>query len=582
MIRRIYSDLPKFKNLDLHPGLNILLADKTDGATDRQTRNRAGKTSLIEVLHFLLGADCRPDSIFRNETLRDAWFGMDFDLAGPMVQVARQGAKFGQVRVHGDASAWPVAPVEKEDGFYLSNDDWATVLGAKFFGLSGKDTPWSPKFRQLISYFVRRDRAGGFQSPMTQGSQQKPADQQVALAYLIGLDWTIPQQWQMVREREERLRQLKRALGDGILGSPIGSAASLRPQLLYARERSSRLTQAVAEFRVVAEYHELEKEASALTRQIAELADESTIDRQYLQELEASTSAEVPPGRADLDEVYRNLGVVLPDQVRKRFEEVTVFHDSVVRNRRSYLAAELRKTRARIAERSARQERLDVRRAEIMAVLRTSGALEHYTAMQGELSRVNAEVEALRQKFDTAEALESGTAKQNLERARLLERLQQDLVEQRSVVDMATVVFEGISRSLYEDGRSGSLIVEATNNGPRFDVQIQGRKSKGVGNMQIFCFDMMLMVLNRIRAMTPGFLVHDSHLFDGVDERQVGVALATGARLAERHEFQYLVTMNTDVLPTELPKGFDLEPYILPVKLTDESEDGGLFGKRFF
>lgn len=583
MIRRIYSDLPKFKALEFLPGLNVLLSEKTEGATDRQTRNRAGKTSLIEVIHFLLGADCPQDSIFRSEALGESWFGMDFDLAGPTVRVARRGAKFGQVLVEGDSTSWPVVPAAKPDGSWLSIDDWKDVLGTKMFGLSAREcaAAWSPRFRQLISYFVRRERAGGFHSPMSQANKQKLADQQVALSFLIGLDWTVSQQWQAVREREEQLKQLKRALRDGMMGVPIGTAASLRPQLLYARERSLRLTQAVAQFRVVAEYHDLEKEASALTRKIAELADESSIDRQYLQELEASSGQEVPPGPTDLEAVYRELGVVLPDQVRKRFDDVTVFHESVVKNRRSYLSAELRKTRERIAERAAMQDRLDQRRSDVMGVLQSSGALEQYTEMQGELSRVNAEAETLRQKFDTAEALEKGSVTQNLERARLSERLQQDLAEQRSVVDSATVLFEQISRALYEDGRSGSLIVEATSNGPRFDVQIQGKKSKGVTNMQTFCMDMTLMVLNRIRGRTPGFLVHDSHLFDGVDERQIGIALATGARLAKEHNFQYLVTMNTDVLPKELPTGFDLKPHVLSTRLTDNGEDGGLFGIRF-
>lgn len=582
MIRRIYSDLPKFKSLELHAGLNVLLADRTSCATDKQTRNRAGKTSLVEVIHFLLGADCRPDSIFRAEALREALFGMDFDLAGSTVQVCRRGSRFGHVCVNGDATTWPIAPVEKADGHWLSNDDWATVLGAKFFGLVESDVPWSPRFRQLISYFVRRERSGGFHSPMTQSNQQKLADQQVALSFLIGLDWTVPQQWQGVREREERLKQLKRALGDGILGSPIGTAASLRPRLLYARERSTRLAQAVSAFRVVAEYHDLEKEASSLTREIADLADECAIDRQYLQELEASTSAEVPPGSSNLEAVYRELGVVLPDHVRKRFDDVAQFHESVVRNRRSYLATELRRTRARIAERVQKQELLDRRRSEVMGILQSAGALEQYTEMQGELSRFNAEAEALQQKFDVASDLESGTVKQNLERARLMERLQQDLVEQSGVVDAATIQFEQISRSLYEDGRSGSLTIEATPNGPLFDVQIQGKKSKGVTNMQTYCLDMTLMVLTCIRGKGPGFLVHDSHLFDGVDERQVGVALETGARLAEEHGFQYLVTMNTDVVPKELPRGFRLDDHVLPVRLTDdETEDGGLFGLRF-
>ena len=47
--------------------------------------------------------------------------------------------------------------------------------------------------------------------------------------------------------------------------------------------------------------------------------------------------------------------------------------------------------------------------------------------------------------------------------------------------------------------------------------------------MQIFCFDLMLADLATRGGMGPGFLVHDSHLFDGVDERRVAKALQLGA-----------------------------------------------------
>lgn len=94
-------------------------------------------------------------------------------------------------------------------------------------------------------------------------------------------------------------------------------------------------------------------------------------------------------------------------------------------------------------------------------------------------------------------------------------------------------------------------------------------------------FDMMLMRLCSGRGIGPGFLLHDSHLFDGVDERQVATALRLGARIADEYGFQYIVTMNSDAVPTTMPEDFVLEDHFLSVKLTDATEEGGLFGVRF-
>ena len=39
--------------------------------------------------------------------------------------------------------------------------------------------------------------------------------------------------------------------------------------------------------------------------------------------------------------------------------------------------------------------------------------------------------------------------------------------------------------------------------------------------------------------------------------------------------------MNEDAVPESLPNDFDFERYIVPTRLTDATEDGGLFGIRF-
>lgn len=83
------------------------------------------------------------------------------------------------------------------------------------------------------------------------------------------------------------------------------------------------------------------------------------------------------------------------------------------------------------------------------------------------------------------------------------------------------------------------------------------------------------------RRIGPGFLIHDSHLFDGVDGRQIISALKVGAEIAEELGFQYIVTMNEDDAFKETTEDFDLQKHILPNTLTDATEDGGLFGFRF-
>ncbi|MFA4844941.1 MAG: ABC-three component system protein [Patescibacteria group bacterium] len=579
MIRRMSSDLPTFKTLDFFPGLNVLLADKSPGATDRQTRNGAGKTSFVELVHFLLGGNAEPSSIFRTPALVDASFAMDFDVRGAPVRVSRSGRKPSRLVVQADGTGWPARPAtERATGEpVLSNEDWKVILGTSMFGLA-PDRP-DPSVRSLLSYFARRQGAGGFTAPTRHTDMQQLGDQQVAVSFLIGIDWTIPSQLQAVRERERSLRELRKAAGEGALRDLIGAVADLRTRLAVSEERTRSLKDELSQFRVLGEYHSLEIEASELTRDIAALTDDNALDRQLLGDLEATVTAETPPAPVELDRVYREAGVVLPAAVLRRFEDVRRFHESVVRNRASYLAQEIDEVRRRVQDRERRTAELDIRRSQVMGILQAHGALEHFTRLQSELTRCEAETEALRQRFQAAELLETSKAQLDRERMALHERLQRDYHEEELVLREAILAFEAVSRALYED--AGSLTIKAGANGPEFDVKIHGAKSKGIQNMQIFCFDMMLMRLSARRGTGPGFLIHDSHLFDGVDERQVAKALQVGAQLAKELGFQYLVTMNSDAVPQAFPPGFDFKPYVLPIRLTDATETGGLFGLRF-
>lgn len=587
MIHGIRSDLTSFKALTFGPGLNILLADKSEGATDRQSRNGAGKTSFIELVHFLFGGNADKDSIFRSAELTPWSFEARVDVGGALIDVARSGTKPSRIRLQGDTSAWPVRPSldTKSGDLIFTNEQWRSLLGAVFFRLSDdadadERQRFRPTFRSLFSYFARRQNSGGLLAPTQQSNMQQSWDQQVAVSYLLGLDARIPQEFQEVRTQEKAMAELRKAAKEGGMGRYFGTAADLRTRLTIAESRARRLAEQLFSFNVVPEYTELEREASTLTRDISAINDENTVDRELILQLRDAIDSEQPPAADNLDRLYREAGVILPGTVNRRFDEVAAFHQAVVQNRRAHLTNEVESAEARITERDRRREQLDGRRRQLMGILRSGGALEHYARLQEEVGRAEAEAEGLRQRLATAERIESTKVELEIDRARLLKALQTDLHERQSVISEAILTFEELSSALYEN--AGSLTISATPNGPTVDVRIDAQRSKGITNMQIFCFDLMLADLTTRRGIGPGFLIHDSHLFDGVDERQVAKALQLGADHAAAVGYQYIVTMNSDALPSDgFRPGFDVDLFVNPTRLTDATETGGLFGLRF-
>lgn len=303
MIHSIFSTLPTFKKLcALRPGLNVLLAEKTKGASSKQTRNRAGKTSFVEIVNFLMGAKAEKTSIFKTPELIDHTFGIDFDLKNVRTVVERSvGATKSEICV--------ISPPTANAKYSVS--DWHSILGESMFGLSSLETAGSspPTFRSLFTYFARRQSSEAFTTPEKQAVKQKTGDMQTALMFLLGLDWQIARDWQIVRDQGKRLEVLKKMAENGAFGSIVGKAADLRTKLTLQEARLNKLSAQIESFQVLPEYQELEVESAQLTRQLNELANGNTIDFATIRDLEGALKLEVPPELEDLQTIYREAGI---------------------------------------------------------------------------------------------------------------------------------------------------------------------------------------------------------------------------------------------------------------------------------
>ncbi|MGW4466377.1 DUF2326 domain-containing protein [Micromonospora sp. NPDC004704] len=159
--------------------------------------------------------------------------------------------------------------------------------------------------------------------------------------------------------------------------------------------------------------------------------------------------------------------------------------------------------------------------------------------------------------------------------------MERDIEDRRGFIDEATVMFSEFARRLYGPGRTAHLKFEAGDQSLRIDPHIDSDNSAGISSMVIFCFDLTLNVLATRANRAPGILVHNSHLFDGVDDRQLAAALSLAAEVTGREGLQYIVSLNSDDLDKARRRGFDADKFLLSQRLTDRYDDGGLFGFRF-
>ncbi|MEW5848968.1 MAG: DUF2326 domain-containing protein [Myxococcota bacterium] len=570
MIESVTADRPSFRSVEFQPGFNVVLADRTKTSGKKDSRNGLGKSSLIEVIHFCLGASLRKGATLASSELKGWTFTVSLRIGGQRVRVSRNTGQTGVVQV-----SWP----DREER--LRTQEWTQLLGRLMFGVTAEssDRSYAPSFRDLISYVARRG-THAYSTPFESHPKQPEWSKQVSVAFLLGLSWEDAADWQELRDRKRLLDDIKRAATEGLVGVVWGSHGELEADRVRLESLIKDLANQLQTFRVHPQYRQLEEEATALTREIHVASNENVTDRNLLRLYEEALAQEGEPALTDVAKLYAAAGVELPGIVRTRLEETEEFHRLVVHNRRGFLKAEVAAIHDRLLARETSIQALTAQRAERLETLRTHGALEEYTKLQQRLTELISQLRRVEGRLADLTRFEEGSAALRARAQQLYERARQDYEERKGARERAIKLFNANSEALY--AAPGRLVIDVVPTGGfRFGVEIERSGARGIESMKVFCFDVMVAELWRERAQRPGFLIHDSTLLDPVDERQRARALQLAAAKSKAAGFQYICTMNSDQVPTaEFDSGFSIDAAVR-LRLTDKNPEGGLFGLRF-
>ncbi|MCX6925079.1 MAG: DUF2326 domain-containing protein [Verrucomicrobia bacterium] len=586
MIRCVRANKATFRSVKFQPGFNVVLADKTDKSSRKDSRNGAGKSVLVEIIHFCLGGSA--GTSLKKKELHDWRFTLDLQLGGKELSVTRGLDHPNKVEVVGDASFVPTDLVLPLSGgsFQIKSTEWARSLGTVMFGLpiEEKPQPFTPRFRNLFPFFARSGR-DGFASPFRHHRQTKIGEQQICNCFLLGLGWEYARRWQLLREKETLLKVYKQASEAGVAQLVPGSLGELEAERVRLEQAAQRTEENLRAFKVHPEYERIEAQASELTSQIHELANQNVTEGRLLEHYRRSMAGET--GAADtehagrmLEETYQEAGVVLPDLVKKRLEDVKNFHRALVTGRRDFLSSETERLERSLVARKQHLAGLDGQRASLMQVLETHGALAEYNRLQALRQNAQEKLAEVRRRIQQLKELEEGRSQLKIEFETLRQTTRRDLDDRATAKEQAISLFNANSEALYD--APGNLIIEVGKNGYQFEVEIQRTGATGIENMKVFCYDLTLAQLWTAQPHHPGLLLHDSPMFDGVDERQKAAAWMRAKMESERGGFQYICMVNTDdISEGEVMQGLDMrDSSFVRTVLTDQPE-GCLLGIRF-
>ena len=223
-------------------------------------------------------------------------------------------------------------------------------------------------------------------------------------------------------------------------------------------------------------------------------------------------------------------------------------------------------------------KRLSLEKTERMKLLDSHGALEEFSIIQTNLLKKKEAFERLKSKYDALVLSKTKMAEIKSKINAIKFQLDRELPENKRLEEDIKTFHENNKYIYGED--AGNLVVSIDSKGSyKYNFDIQKCSSKGKSNIALFCYDLMLIEnVRKFDGWGIDFLVHDSALFDPVDERQKALAIELVSKKSKQFGFQYIMTINSDQMPlANFSDGFDVESLIC-LRLSDDDISKSLLG----
>ena len=554
---KLECDNPLFKPIIFNSGLSIIAGIKLSDS-EKKTFNGIGKSASLSLVHLMLGSKISKDHLI-DYLANYGIFTLIFSHLGNDYKVNKN---FG-------------------DEYYIINNEKLKYSGY----ISRLNTIFTEgvvdlSFRQIFNVFARR--FGYYEDALTQ-QRMGITDyyQRLVNLTLLGVDTDLVKQRQKTKDQISKLEDAKKIVSE--YEKTIGET-----NLIDLKEELVELIKKKDSFIIARNYDEQKQKADLITNEMNELRDsiydlESELRRKN-NALEESVYYEIDNKKVKA--IYEEANFFFPELVYKRLEEVQEFHNTIVNNRRKRLAKEIEALNAKIKIGSIELDKKETKRDKIIESLEKKGALEEYYGLLEQIKDIEDQINEMEKYKSVITSFKKDKSHLEVVDSEIKEKSIIYINDTQDSFEEKESIFRSIVKRFYTNSGGVLELRETEDAKYLYDIVIQIPKdsSQGINEVKIFCYDVLLFILNN---KLLGFMAHDGCIFSEMDPRQQAAIIKTVLYLIEKYELQYFVNMNQNTFDEIIksPILSDQEKKVVKeaiiLNLNDKNPDGWLFGESF-
>ena len=586
-LSRLYSNDARFHSIVFNEGLNVVLGKVTRRYDMLRDSHNLGKSSLIEVLDFMMLKELKTDSFFKKyaKTFSSHIFYLELILDDTKyLTIRRAVANPNNISfISSEASCecnentkWDVTlPLTKSKDYLNKQLAFNVLTGVNYratvsfclrtqkdynnvFQLSknvkGKQKNWKPVVFELLGY--------GPENLIEKYDLDKQLEDLELSAKSISSEMSISAD---DYDRIQSVLALKKTERDEVQGQ-------IDAFNFYASERS--INQHLVE---------------DIETQIAELNSREYSLTFDFEKMKQSLKSVPMFDIEQLKQIYAEVKIYFPDNIAHSYEDLLQFNIKVTQERNKYLREQMEVLDEEIKNVRIQLNELNGQRNQALGYLQEKDTFHKFKQHQKHLSQIEGEISRLELQLKNIDIV-SGINEKADELKLKLKKVSKELVGEvkkpasqvtssikRYFNEIFKAVF-GVSALLYVKTNNNSNVEFCTDVAPNEDAEATA-ESNGDTYYKLLCAAFDLAVIATYSKCSYFRFVYHDGILEGLDNRKKELYIQVIRQYCSRYGLQYIFSTIEDDVPESILDKFTTEEKCL--ELNDSDDSGKLFGFSF-